>query len=175
MPSLLALRMLITLASSGRRPSLRRAAQRLRACRSTGSPWVSAPACICFTVALAQAACHPIPAPAATAMDSKVFATAPITVDGKMASVASIRASAVALLQIRLTGPPGVSGFPASKFQEISIIFETCLAMARQDVRPGLSMPKRLTRPFTPCVSGPSMTKSAAGSPSIISFGRMPQ
>src|SRR5215471_11381287 len=36
----------------------------------------------------------------------------------------------------------------------------TAWAMARQAVSPGDSMPKRLTRPAIPCVSGPWMTKS---------------
>src|SRR5438132_619678 len=33
-------------------------------------------------------------------------------------------------------------------------------------------MPKRCTRPGTPCSAGPSMTKSAGGSPGSVSFGR---
>lgn len=51
----------------------------------------------------------------------------------------------------------------------------TTSAMASDDVRPGLSMPKRFTSPGTPCSSGPSMRKSAAGSPGPESLGRMPQ
>ncbi|SDF21662.1 hypothetical protein SAMN04488105_114171 [Salipiger thiooxidans] len=51
----------------------------------------------------------------------------------------------------------------------------TTSAMASDEVRPGLSMPKRFTSPGTPCSSGPSMRKSAAGSPGPESLGRMPQ
>ena len=47
-------------------------------------------------------------------------------------------------------------------------------AMANADVSPGDSMPSRLTRPGTPCCSGPSMTKSVVGPPAGASFGRMP-
>ena len=50
----------------------------------------------------------------------------------------------------------------------------TSSAMASEAVRPGLSMPKRFTRPGTPWVSGPSMAKSVAGPPAGWSFGRMP-
>ena len=50
----------------------------------------------------------------------------------------------------------------------------TSSAMASEAVRPGLSMPKRLTRPGSPCVSGPSIRKSVAGPPAGKSFGRMP-
>src|SRR3546814_5871027 len=46
-------------------------------------------------------------------------------------------------------------------------------AMASEAVRPGLSMPKRLTRPGSPCVSGPDIPKSAAVSPGPLIFGRM--
>lgn len=51
----------------------------------------------------------------------------------------------------------------------------TTSAMASDEVRPGLSMPKRFTSPGTLCSSGPSMRKSAAGSPGPESLGRMPQ
>ena len=36
---------------------------------------------------------------------------------------------------------------------------------------PGDSIPKRLTSPGTPCVSGPAIMKSAAGSVALLIFG----
>ena len=50
----------------------------------------------------------------------------------------------------------------------------TVSPIARQLVRPGDSMPNRLTKPGSPCWAGPSMRKSAAGSPGPLIFGRMP-
>src|SRR5690606_4468886 len=50
----------------------------------------------------------------------------------------------------------------------------TSRPMARLAVRPGDSMPNRFTSPGTPCVAGPAMMKSAAGSPGPTIFGRMP-
>ena len=50
----------------------------------------------------------------------------------------------------------------------------TCSAMASDAVNPGDSIPKRLTRPATPCWSGPSMRKSAEGSLGPDIFGRIP-
>ena len=51
----------------------------------------------------------------------------------------------------------------------------TSSAIDSAQVRPGDSMPKRWTRPERPCSAGPSMTKSAGGSPGPVSFGRMPE
>ena len=50
----------------------------------------------------------------------------------------------------------------------------TSSASARQAVSPGDSMPNRFTSPAMPCASGPSMRKSAAGSPGPASLGRTP-
>jgi len=50
----------------------------------------------------------------------------------------------------------------------------TCSASASAEVRPGDSMPNRFTSPDTPCVAGPSMRKSCAGSPGPRIFGRTP-
>ena len=50
----------------------------------------------------------------------------------------------------------------------------TSSARAREAVRPGLSMPKRWTRPGTPWLRGPSTRKSWAGAPGGTVFGRMP-
>lgn len=47
-------------------------------------------------------------------------------------------------------------------------------AIARLAVSPGLSMPKSCTTPGWPWAAGPSMRKSAAGSPGPLSLGRMP-
>lgn len=51
----------------------------------------------------------------------------------------------------------------------------TNCAKASEAVRPGLSIPKRLMRPETPCSAGPERTKSRGGSPGFWSFGRMPE
>lgn len=50
----------------------------------------------------------------------------------------------------------------------------TSSAIARLAVRPGDSMPKSCITPAQPCSSGPSMRKSAAGSPGPLSLGRTP-
>jgi hypothetical protein len=72
----------------------------------------------------------------------------------------------------------GVCGdFLASDSQCLrgAVMSATIAAMASDDVRPGLSMPKRFTRPLMPWRCGPSMRKSAFASPGPDSFGRMPQ
>ena len=48
-------------------------------------------------------------------------------------------------------------------------------AIASDEVRPGDSIPNRLTSRGMPCSAGPSIRKSAAGSPLPVSLGRMPQ
>ena len=52
--------------------------------------------------------------------------------------------------------------------------WSTSSAMAREAVRPGDSMPKRLTSCCTPCCAGPWMTKSSGGPPGPWSLGRIP-
>ena len=67
---------------------------------------------------------------------------------------------------------PKWDGRPAP--YDLSASSTTRSAMARDEVRPGDSMPKRLTRPSTPQSSGPSIRKSGAGAPAGASLGRMP-
>ena len=61
------------------------------------------------------------------------------------------------------------AGGPMSRLQAAtgaSASASTSSAMASEAVSPGLSMPKRLTRPASPCAAGPSIRKSVAGPPS---------
>lgn len=50
----------------------------------------------------------------------------------------------------------------------------TTRANASAAVKPGLSMPYKLTSPCTPCTEADCTTKSPAGSPGPTSFGRTP-
>ena len=48
-------------------------------------------------------------------------------------------------------------------------------AIANEAVKPGDSIPKRLTRPCMPCSAEPLKTKSIGGFPGPFSLGRMPE
>ena len=50
----------------------------------------------------------------------------------------------------------------------------TCAPIAMDAVRPGLSIPNKLTRPPMPCWAGPDTKKSAFGSAGPLIFGRIP-
>ncbi len=52
--------------------------------------------------------------------------------------------------------------------------WSTRSAMAREAVRPGDSIPNRLTSPGTRCWAGPWMEKSSGGAPGPWSLGRIP-
>jgi dethiobiotin synthetase len=59
--------------------------------------------------------------------------------------------------------------------QRASSSARAALARARLAVSPGDSMPKKCTRPGTPCRRGPWIWKSGAGSPGPAVLGRMPE
>ena len=51
----------------------------------------------------------------------------------------------------------------------------TSSASDSAQVRPAIRSRRDATKPERPCSAGPSMTKSAGGSPGPVSFGRMPE
>ncbi|MEZ5825536.1 MAG: hypothetical protein R3C97_12605 [Geminicoccaceae bacterium] len=70
--------------------------------------------------------------------------------------------------------PAWIESWEFCRFQSDSTIFLTADAMAADPVKPGLSIPSRLTSPGTPWSFGGWMRKSAAGASSGAIFGRMP-